>query len=185
MKIKSKHNFKFEEEKKNYGAGGIIPYDLDSQQNVYIILNCENFKYGRRYSFFGGTRDTTDKNCRHTALREAHEESYDIINEKNHLPMTTIINKLKNEDFFCISSKFKKNGKWIWNNIYFVRINMKKWIKKHNGIKYLFDGKNKKVKNNETSMMKWVKLKDIDNKNIRGFIKQILIIFRNHLARSK
>lgn len=61
-------------DKKRFGS--VLPYARDADGTVRYLLGLEP---GRGWTDFGGTADAGDRDLRHTAAREAHEESIGLL----------------------------------------------------------------------------------------------------------
>lgn len=172
-------------EKKKYCSAGIIPYSCDEGHEGKIHILLAKMKGRNLWTYFGGHKETNDgDNPRKTAIREAHEESYDIVKLKKHLPLDKeingdgIINEKLRYGKFTIIPKYSKSKK-SWNNIYFVKIDMSSWIKYHKGSNYKFiEGR---VKDNEVEELAWFSLSEffdlVKKRRIAKFIIQPVIRF--------
>lgn len=176
----------------NYGSAGIIPYSKKNDE-IYLLFNKNNKNV---WTYFGGHRELIDGNSpKRTAIREAFEESYDIIINRKHLPVdkkfnsNEEINNLLRKGKFYIIPKFNESKK-NWNNIYFVKINMDQWIKDHNGYNYyVFDGINNSVLNDEVREIRWFKFNEIfdiiKQKKLVNFISVIILIYIKEIKNFK
>lgn len=165
--------------KLKYESAGVIPY-YRSTDKLYFLFGYDTEK--NLWSYFGGGRESYEKNPYETMLREAFEESYDIMNKVEHLPVQqNFLPALLQNEYIIVPKLHEKTGNW--NNIFFIKLNMNVWMINHdNKNNYVFDGKTSYVQNDEVAQMKWFSIKqiydDLIPKNM--LFKPFMEIFNDH-----
>lgn len=98
-------------------AGGIIPYYIDNNNNVIILINKEFRNKNLIYNIIGGKVEKYDKTIKDTIIREFNEETGFLVNDKiEELKKNIIIDKknffFKKAKYLVSLVKIKKNIDW-------------------------------------------------------------------------
>lgn len=128
-------------------GSGIIPFDI-YKDTCYFLLGFD--PSAKRWKVFGGGKEQFDKTSRDIAFREAVEESCKENSSVCYIPIEDeIANSMKKGEGVVVPSG-NKYGRWF--NNYFIRIDLKKWIRKYHASQV---NTANQILRNEVSMIKW------------------------------